>query len=115
MTRSWSPLANTALFVDLGAERLLAAERGTERIAVEVTSFVGRSVMADLEQALGQFVLYRGLLRRSDPDRQLLLAIPKAIHESLLISELGRLACEEVSLTMLVFDPSSEVILQWFR
>ena len=41
------------LFVDLGAERLVAAERGTERIAVEVKSFLGPSEMADLEQALG--------------------------------------------------------------
>ncbi len=109
------PVGLHNVFVDLGAERLLAAERGTERIAVEVKSFVGRSEVADLEQALGQFVLYRGLLRRSDPGRQLLLAVPRAIHESLLTSELGRVAWEEVGLTMLVFDPASEVILRWFR
>jgi hypothetical protein len=41
------------VYVDLGAERLLAAERGTDQIVVEVKSFLGASRMADLEQALG--------------------------------------------------------------
>jgi hypothetical protein len=103
------------LFVDLGAERLLGAERGHERIAVEVKGFVGRSEVADLEQALGQYVLYRGLLRRSDPARELLLALPKAVYESLLTSELGRVARDEIALAMMVFDPEAEVIWQWFR
>ena len=45
------------LFVDLGAERVLAAEKGTEKIAVEVKSFVGASEINDLENALGQIYL----------------------------------------------------------
>ena len=35
------------LFVDLGAERLLAAEKGTEKIAVEIKSFTHSSDMKD--------------------------------------------------------------------
>lgn len=35
------------VYIDLGAERLLAAERGTEMIAVEVKSFVGPSEIHD--------------------------------------------------------------------
>src|SRR5262249_51600621 len=46
------------LYVDLGAERLLAAERGAVQIAVEVKSFLGPSDVRDLEEALGQFLLY---------------------------------------------------------
>ena len=37
------------LYVDFGAERLLAAERGTEKIAVEIKSFRTPSPIADLE------------------------------------------------------------------
>jgi hypothetical protein len=47
------------LFVDLGAEEVLAAEKSGRRIAVEIKSFIGPSQMHDLEQALGQFILYR--------------------------------------------------------
>jgi hypothetical protein len=41
------------LFVDLGAERLLAADKDDQKIAVEVKSFSGASEIDDLEKALG--------------------------------------------------------------
>ena len=47
------PLALTyedaTVFVDLGAERIIGAERDGEKIAVEIKSFVGRSAIHDLE------------------------------------------------------------------
>lgn len=57
------------LFVDLGAERLLAAEKNNQQIAVEIKSFVGPSDMQDLEHAIGQFNVYRSILKRRDPKR----------------------------------------------
>lgn len=63
------------LFVDLGAERLIAAEKDTQKIAVEIKSFVSASVMKDLEEALGQFMLYLHLLKRYDSERILYLAV----------------------------------------
>jgi hypothetical protein len=64
------------VFVDLGAERsLLAAEKGTEKIAVEIKSFVGVSKMNDLENAIGQYIVYRTYLREIEPDRSLYLSI----------------------------------------
>ncbi|MBC8078109.1 MAG: hypothetical protein H7Y32_18675, partial [Chloroflexales bacterium] len=56
-----------AVFVDLGAERVLAAERGSEKIAVEIKVFHGASDIRDLEIALGQYVFYRSLLSRFEP------------------------------------------------
>lgn len=42
------------LFVDLGAEyETLAAEKGGERLAVEIKSFLSPSPVDDLEEALG--------------------------------------------------------------
>ncbi len=52
------PWGQKDLYVDLGAEQLLAAEKGARRIAVEFKSFLGRSEIDDLEKALGQFLLY---------------------------------------------------------
>ena len=46
-------------YVDLGAEKLFIAERKGRKIAVEVKSFVSRSEINDLQDALGQFVFYR--------------------------------------------------------
>ena len=56
------PWGKKDLYVDLGAEQLLAAEKGERRIAVEIKSFLGKSEIDDLEKALGQFVLYRAVL-----------------------------------------------------
>ncbi|MEB3342638.1 element excision factor XisH family protein [Okeania sp.] len=52
------------LFVDLGAERLIGAAKGLEKIAIEVKSFRSASEMKDLEQAIGHFVLYEHILNR---------------------------------------------------
>jgi hypothetical protein len=41
------------MYVDLGAEQLIAAEKDLRKIAVEVKSFLGPSEMADLERAIG--------------------------------------------------------------
>jgi hypothetical protein len=59
------------LFVDLGAERLLAADKEGQKIAVEVKSFSGSSEIDDLEKALGQFTLYHDVLEEREPDRRL--------------------------------------------
>lgn len=43
--------------VDLGAEKLIAAEKGLTKIAVEVKAFSSPSPINDLEKAWGQFFL----------------------------------------------------------
>jgi hypothetical protein len=101
------------LYVDLGAERVLAAEREGEQIAVEIKSFVGQSEVADMEQALGQYLLYRSLLRRHQPARRLVLAVPQDAFDKILSTELGRAVREDYELSMLVFDANQEIIRQW--
>ena len=46
-------------FIDLGAERLLAAEKDGDRIAVEIKSFLGKSALSEFHSALGQYIEYR--------------------------------------------------------
>ena len=101
------------LFVDLGAEHVLAAEKSGKYIAIEIKSFLSPSPVNDLENALGQYVLYHSLLKRSDPDRELYLAVPLEIYESLFIVPLGQIAVEDYGLKLIVFDPAQEVIEIW--
>src|SRR5437588_12376174 len=64
------------LFIDLGAERgTIGAERGGERIAVEIASFVADSPVRDLQEAVGHFIVYRTLLAQPEPQRSLYLAV----------------------------------------
>jgi XisH protein len=50
------------LYIDLGAEKVLAAERAGQKIAVEVKSFLKNSAVSEFHTALGQFISYHILL-----------------------------------------------------
>jgi len=65
------------LYIDLGAQTPIGAEKGDQKIAVEIKSFLHPSKTADLEQELGQFRLYRFLLQREEPERQLTWRCPR--------------------------------------
>jgi hypothetical protein len=101
------------LSADLGAERLINAEKGTQKIVVEVKSFVGRSDVKDLEQALGQYILYRQVLNEMRIDRSLYLAISQAIFNSVFTIELGQVLLKNQIIKLIVFDDKSEAIVQW--
>ena len=101
------------LSADLGAERLINAEKGTQKIVVEVKSFVGRSDVKDLEQALGQYILYRQVLNEMRIDRSLYLAIFQPIFNSVFTIELGQVLLKNQIIKLIVFDDKSEAIVQW--
>ncbi len=107
------PFGTHNLFVDLGAERLIAAEKAGQRIAVEIKSFVGHSAVDDLENALGQYILYQSLLKRREPERTIYLAIPLGTYEGIFSTPLGQVILEDYKLKLIVFDPVQEAIRQW--
>ncbi|MCG8368395.1 MAG: XisH family protein [Pseudanabaenales cyanobacterium] len=106
-------LTRKNLFVDLGAERLIAADRGTEKIAVEIKSFTHASDIKDLEDALGQFILYERLLIRYAPERRLYLAVSDSVYTTVFEEEVGQILLEDNLIRLLTFDPKQEMITQW--
>jgi hypothetical protein len=107
------PFGKRDLFVDLGAERLLAAERENRKIAVEVKSFVGPSEMKNLEQALGQYVLYGGLLSQLEPERLLYLAVTRKTYDSLFREDVGELAQQVVKMRLIIVADEREEVEEW--
>jgi len=99
--------------IDLGAERLLAAERAGEKIAVEIKTFIGDSPITDYHAALGQFLNYRLALELNEPDRTLYMAVPVAVHEALFQREFLQISVERHQVKRIVYDPVNEVIVQW--
>ena len=100
--------------IDLLAESLLAAERAGERIAVEVKSFLGKSLMSEWHTALGQFLDYRDALEEAEPGQILYLALPiDAYNDRVFQGHFiqRRIAREQVKL--IVFDPESNIIVLW--
>lgn len=99
--------------IDLGAERIISAEKEGEKIAVEVKSFVSRSVVHDFEEAYGQFKLYRKVLAQAEPERYLWLAVPKAVYETFFQRPLIREIVEEEKISLLAYDASNNKIVLW--
>ncbi len=101
------------MYVDLGAEQLLAAEKGGRQIAVEIKSFVGASDMDDLEKALGQYVVYHDVLTELEPQRVLYLAVPRQVLRDIFEEPLGKLLLKNNRARLIGFDPHTEEIVQW--
>lgn len=106
-------LGKDKAYVDLGAEKLLTAQKETRKIAVEIKSFVGQSEMHDLHEALGQYLIYQTMLDQLEPDRKLYLAVSEEIFAEVFSRDVGALLIEKRGLSMIVFDDESEVITQW--
>lgn len=104
---------NNLLFVDLGAERLLSATKKDQKIAVEVKSFTSPSNIAALENALGQYILYRDIIEELEPDRMLYLAVHDEIFSTVFEESLGQLLIHKNRLKLIVFSRTEEVILKW--
>ncbi|MDZ8083854.1 MAG: XisH family protein [Nostoc sp. DcaGUA01] len=100
--------------IDLAAQKLIAAERENEKIAVEVKSFLEKSsAISEFHTALGQFINYRGALRRRDPERILYLAVPLTTYRTFFQLDFPHEMVEENRVKMIVYDVESEVIVEW--
>lgn len=94
---------------------MIAAEKGEQKIAVEIKSFIGRSEIDDLETALGQYVLYEKILARNEPERELFLAVRESVFVSIFQAEVGEILLEDKELKLLVFDERKEAVLKWIN
>lgn len=101
------------MYVDLGAERPIGAEKAGQKIAVEIKSFVGASAVHDLAVAIGQYNLYRDLLAMTDPTRELYLAIPERTEQGLFSEQFGQMVLTRQQLQLLVFDEIGRRVVKW--
>lgn len=101
------------LYIDLGAERIIAAQKGEEKIAVEIKSFVGNSATTEFSTALGQFLKYQVALQEQQPGRILYLAVPQDTYRSFFNLELPRILVERYKVNLIVYDPEQQIIVTW--
>lgn len=108
-------IGSRSVYIDLGAEKIIAAEKEGCKIAVEIKSFLSPSPVQDLEQALGQYILYRDGLMRSQPDRTLYLAITEQVYLDFFQEEIAQMVVENNQLKLIVFEPEKQEIVQWIE
>ena len=101
------------LFVDLGISKLISAQKANRTIAVEIKSFTNPSPIADLEQGLGQYLIYRAILEETQPECLLYLAIRKTSYGAIFSEPIGELIIKKYQLNLMVFDAKKEEVVQW--
>jgi hypothetical protein len=100
--------------IDLAAEKLIAAEREGEKIAVEIKSFLEKSsAISEFHTALGQFINYRGALRRREPERILYLAVRMTTYNTFFQLDFPKEMVQENQVKMIIYDVKREVIVEW--
>jgi hypothetical protein len=99
--------------VDFGAEKLLAAEKGNHKIAVELKSFAGPSDINEFHRAVGQFNDYFVALEVVEPDRELFLGIPDDAWEDFFQEPIIQKSLERIQAKVVVYSVATETIVSW--
>jgi hypothetical protein len=99
--------------LDLAAEKLISAEKGNQKIAVEVKSFVGLSAISEFHTAVGQFLNYQVALDKLEPERILYLAIPKDIYQEFFTDSFVQEVVNRYQIKLLVFHIQKQEIVLW--
>jgi hypothetical protein len=98
---------------DFGAEKYLIAEKGIQKILVEVKSFITTSNVNELHHSVGQYDFYAFLLEDQEPDRIPYLAIPKDAYNDLISDPIIQRFLKRHQVKIITFDPKRPVIYQW--
>jgi glucose-6-phosphate 1-dehydrogenase len=101
--------------IDLGAEKLIGAEKNGEKIAVEIKTFGQISFITALYEAIGKYIVYREVLKIKESNRILYLAIPTDIYK-----EFGKETVVENIFTgyqfkLMLYEPLTEKITSWIE
>ena len=104
---------DTNFYIDLGAEKVIGAEKEGQRIAVEIKGFMNASDMAELEKAIGQSVLYSGILEEMQPERIYYLAIPLRAYHDVFLMPTGQVALRQFPIHLIVYSEQQARIEKW--
>lgn len=103
------------LQIDLAATNAIAAERNSEKIAVEIKSFIGDSDISAFHTALGQYLNYCQALEEQEPERIVYLAIPIETYYDFFQLPFIQRALQRYQVRVIIYDPKLEEIEQWIN
>lgn len=107
-------LDETYVEIDLAAEMVFAAEREGVKIAVEVKSFLSKSIISDFHTAIGQYLDYFDALEESEPERELFLALPvDAYNHRVFQGRFIQKRLKKENVKLIIFDPLNNTIIKW--
>lgn len=105
--------AEGGISTDLGAEKIIVAEKGLIKIAVEVKSFLNPSLIHEFLKANGQYSGYSIVIKKKKINRILYLAMPIFAYEKLINYEFVQDIIEENHIKFILFDHKEKIIVAW--
>ena len=109
------PKKEGGISTDLGAEKVIIAEKGVTKIAVEVKSFLNPSIIHDFIKATGQYRVYSVVLKKRQVERILYLAMPDFVYDELIEYLFVRDTIEDSTIKFILFNQDSETIVEWIE
>ena len=103
------------IHIDIGAEKIIGAEKNGEKIAVEVKTFGIISFITALYEAVGKYIIYREALKIRYPDRVLYLAIPNDVYNDFGEEPIVKNTFETYDFKIILYEPKNEVITSWIK
>lgn len=101
--------------IDLGAEKVLAAEKGNLKIAVEIKSFIKLSFFTAFYEAIGKFLSYDEALEIREPERKLYLAVPQSTFETNFEEPIVQSVARKQNLRLIIYNPDEKTIVKWIN
>lgn len=101
--------------IDLGAEKIIGAERNNKRIAVEVKTFLKSSFANEFHSVLGQYLNYAVNLKQYEAGRILYLAVPADVWRTQFQRKGIQISVQNLEVNIIVYDLKTKVIEKWIE
>lgn len=98
---------------DFGAEKFILANKGVDKILVEIKSFISPSNINELHHSVGQYDFYALLLEEQEPERIPYLAMPKDAYEDLIREPIIETFLGRHQVKLIIFDINKPYIYTW--
>lgn len=108
-------VGNIPVHIDLGAEKLIGAEKGDEKIAVEVKTFGIPSFITALHEAVGKYIIYREALKQTNSDRVLYLAMPSNVYDLYSREPIVKNVFKSYDFKVILCKPETNKLVSWIR
>ncbi|CAN5350817.1 hypothetical protein BH20ACI1_BH20ACI1_27620 [soil metagenome] len=103
------------VLIDIGAEKIFAAEKEGRKIAVEVKSFLSVAKMTEFYGAIGQYDVYKLFLGQAKPEIKVFLAVSEKVYKDFFLRKAVDFVVEMKKISIIVVDVEKEVIVQWIN
>jgi hypothetical protein len=108
-------VGGSTIIIDLGAEKVIAAEKESEKIVVEIKSITGKSVLYSFYPALGQYLIYRDALLEEGIKREVYLSTSQYAFSRLKRNPFLVRRMNQYEMKFIVVDDESETVVQWIK